>query len=313
VQRALCRLALLLLPWFAAACAFAADPPQVTVVMSDLGGAHAQFLEAFRAEVQRRPAPRSTIVVIRAEEVKAQPRPEVAGILVAVGARAAQAVASEAVQDPVLNALIPRALFERLAARPGRGDPRRYSAVFLDQPLGRNLDLIRLALPERRRVGVLYGEESRPLSDVIESPAQERGLRVVAGVVSEQQELYRALSRVVESAEVLLALPDSGVFNSATIQNILITAYRSQVPLVGFSPAYARAGALLALYSTPAQIGSQVGEIVRAALDAGSLPPPQPPRDFMVAINPQVARSLGLRLDDEAVLRERLRQMERGP
>jgi hypothetical protein len=49
------------------------------------------------------------------------------------------------------------------------------------------------------------------------------------------------------------------VFNSQTAGSILTAAYRRQVPLTGFSPAYVKAGALLALYSTPAQVGARGG------------------------------------------------------
>lgn len=109
--------------------------------------------------------------------------------------------------------------------------------------------------------------------------------------------LFPALQRVLGDAQVLLALPDPAVFNSQTAANILMAAYRRQVPLVGFSPAYVKAGALLAVYSTPTQVGTRGGEVLRQALAGGSLPPPQWPREYSIGINQDVARSLGLALD----------------
>jgi ABC-type uncharacterized transport system substrate-binding protein len=108
----------------------------------------------------------------------------------------------------------------------------------------------------------------------------------------------------------LLALPDPVVFNSQTAANILTAAYRRQVPLTGFSPAYVKAGALLALYSTPAQVGTRGGELLRQAMTGRPLLPPQSPREFVVAVNQNVARSLGLALD-ESQLGEQLRQKDR--
>jgi len=100
------------------------------------------------------------------------------------------------------------------------------------------------------------------------------------------------------------------VFNSETAANILMAAYRRQVPLVGFSPAYVKAGALLALYSTPAQVGTRGGDVLRQNLAGRSLPPPQWSREFTVKVNQDVARSLGFALD-EARLGEQLREGER--
>jgi ABC-type uncharacterized transport system substrate-binding protein len=122
--------------------------------------------------------------------------------------------------------------------------------------------------------------------------------------------LFDALQSVLPDVGVLLALPDPSVFNSQTAANILTAAYRRQVPLVGFSPAYVKAGALLALYSTPAQVGARGGEVLRQALAGKVLPSPQWPREFVVAVNQDVARSLGFALD-EARIGEQLRQKDR--
>ena len=105
-------------------------------------------------------------------------------------------------------------------------------------------------------------------------------------------------------------IDDYQLFNNRTISNILLTAYHLRSPVIGFSPAYVKAGALFALYSTPAQIGQQAGETARAGLASGSLPPPAAPRHFRVGINRYVARSMGINLDDAATLQERLERSE---
>ncbi|HUY02335.1 MAG TPA: ABC transporter substrate binding protein, partial [Rhodocyclaceae bacterium] len=126
------------------------------------------------------------------------------------------------------------------------------------------------------------------------------------------QPLYPALARALDGADALLAVADPLVYNGNTIENILLASFRAGVPLVAFSPAYVRAGALLGLYSTPAQIGTQAGKMARAVLQGRPLPPPQYPTEFTVEINRHVARSLGLDLN-AAVLARRLQQMERLP
>ena len=111
---------------------------------------------------------------------------------------------------------------------------------------------------------------------------------------------------------MLLALADPQIYNSSSIQNILLASFRAQVPMLAFSPAYVRAGALLAVYSSPAQIGQQAGVIARGALQCRALGLPQYPQDFQVSVNEHVARSLGLSLEPQA-LTERLRRLEKKP
>jgi putative tryptophan/tyrosine transport system substrate-binding protein len=102
------------------------------------------------------------------------------------------------------------------------------------------------------------------------------------------------MQQIMSRPAVLLAVPDREIFNSHTIQNILLTSYRQRSPVVGFSPAYVRAGALLALYATPSQIGKQAADAIASVLDGGRLPPPSHSHEYEVGVNLTVARSLGI-------------------
>jgi ABC-type uncharacterized transport system substrate-binding protein len=117
------------------------------------------------------------------------------------------------------------------------------------------------------------------------------------------------LQSVLDDSDVLLAQADPLVFNSQSIQNILRTSIQAKVPLVAFSPAYVRAGALLAVYSTPTQAGAQAAHGVLEVLAMRSLPErAQEPDDFEISVNEQVARVFALTLDARALRLELKRQ-----
>lgn len=282
----------------------------VWVALSDTGGAHAEAAAALRAEIEQAQPGRIEWRVAHWSQF-ASPKPEPQWV-VAVGIAAHRGMqelfAGDTTPPPLLSILVPRLAFERIAD-PARLRAGSLSAVFLDQPPGRQLDMIRLALPAVRNVGILVSRESKGHAPALEKAAKDRGLQLVTSQV-DQSGLFPSLQSLLPEVELLLALPDPAVFNSQTAANILTAAYRRQVPLVGFSPAYVKAGALLALYSTPAQVGARGGELLRQALPGKSLPPPQWPREFAVAINRDVAHSLGLALD-ERHLGEQLRQRDR--
>jgi ABC-type uncharacterized transport system substrate-binding protein len=164
-------------------------------------------------------------------------------------------------------------------------------------------------LPAVRKVGILVSDETRGQSIAMEKAAKELGMQIVPVAVGAGG-LFPALQSVLLDSDVLLALPDPTLFNSQTAANILLAAYRRRVPLIGFSPAYVKAGALFALYSGPEQVAARAGEMLRQALAGRSFPAPQWPRDFSVAANHDVARSFGLVLD-ESRLAEQLRAGER--
>lgn len=211
---------------------------------------------------------------------------------------------------PVVATLLPQAVFEaRMAA--GRVMRRPVSAVVLDQPLGRQLALIKRVLPERQRIGILPSPQTRALLPMLEKEAALRGLRLVPGAtINFPDDLYPTLKSVLEGADVILALPDAAVFQSGNLQNILLTTYRARVPLVAFSPAYVKAGAVLALYATPPQIARRAAELVRDVLAGRALPPPQHSREFTVGVNAKVAASLGVQIDDPTAIAEDLRRQQ---
>jgi len=102
---------------------------------------------------------------------------------------------------------------------------------------------------------------------------------------------------------VLLALPVPIVISSGAVYDLLLTTYHAQKPVVGYSEGLVTAGALLSLYSTPRQQGRQGAEIAARILASESgLPAPQHPTYFTVRVNTSVARSLGLRIQDETEL-----------
>lgn len=302
LARFLVRLFALALALCAAAPAAAGAP--VLLVLGDEGDPHTATAEAIRQAL-----PPGTAV----EQTRWQHLDD--GVLhgrrvvVSIGGRAARAVADAAPSATVLHTLVTRAGFSHL---PPPHNDAAVSAIFLDQPAARQIALIRLALPKARRVALLTGPNSAELVDELAEAARQHAFEPVRATVATDRDLFGALQRVFTEPAVLVATPDPVVFNSHTVQNVLLTAYRQRSPVIGFSPAYARAGALLALYSTPEQIGAQAAEVIAGILAGRRLPRPAPPERFEVGVNMNVARSLGIALPDGASLTRSLLRQENG-
>ncbi len=199
--------------------------------------------------------------------------------------------------------LIPHQSFERLLPGGVHAGDSRVSALFIDQPLSRQLDLLRLALPDKKRVGVILGPTSQPLAGELRAQTREHSLDLTVASINERSGLYAALQSVLPASDLLLMLPDPLVANADTVYGLLLTTYREQLPVVGFSEGLLNAGALISLFSTAAQQGRQGAEIARDVLaHGGAMPEPQYPRYFTVRVNASVARSLGLHLAPEETL-----------
>ena len=150
---------------------------------------------------------------------------------------------------PLLATLLPQASYPVQVARA----LVRQSAVFIDQPAERIARLLRLALPEHRRVGVLFGPDSLEVRPALARALTARGLILVEQtILNGEKGIYPALRALFEEAELLLALPDKLIYTPQNMPNILLAAYRQRIPLVSYSAAHVRAGALLALHTAPA-------------------------------------------------------------
>lgn len=279
-----------------------AGGPKVVLVRAEESVA----VDEFALGLRNRLAGRATVEEVRLADSVGLPR--LTGdvrLIVPVGVRALRTTLSAETTLPVLAALVPRSAFDRIV---GTVDTNRISAVFLDQPLARQLAMIRVALPDRKRVGVLFGPESRTALPGLKRIAERLDQTVVDAEVDRERSIAGALETVLGRADVLLALPDPLIHNAGTLQSLLLASYRQRVPVIGFSPAYTRAGALLSLHSSPTQLSEQVAELVAGVIAAGRLPAAQFPRDFQVSVNRQVARSLSIDLPDDEVIMQRLRQ-----
>jgi ABC-type uncharacterized transport system substrate-binding protein len=179
----------------------------------------------------------------------------------------------------------------------------------MDQPLQRQLALINAVLPKATSVGVLYDTLPTEL-DSLRMLSSSMHLNILEQKVDQQHPLAGALADLLQVSEVLLVLPDNNVYRSDTIRNILLETYRAQVPMVGLSANYVRAGALCAIYSTPQQIAYQAAEAIEEFSSTGRLPSPQYTKEFDVSVNTQVARSLGVPVKDAVQLRVEVRRRQ---
>jgi ABC-type uncharacterized transport system substrate-binding protein len=230
---------------------------------------------------------------------------ESSNLLVAVGVDAAYAAlqAGDA-NTPILCVLIPKIAFEALSA--AKKDNRRLTAIFLDTAPSRQLELIRQLLPQAKKVGTVLGNVSMKEKEPLRISARDKGLFLQAEFAQRDTELYAVLKSVLSDSDVFLAVPDPVVINAATAQNVLITAFKSQVPVIGYSANYVKAGALAAVFSSPSQIGLETGQVINAYQRTNNLPAPKLPRYFSVSVNAAVLRSFGLPAVDARQLEQRL-------
>lgn len=233
-----------------------------------------------------------------------------ATVIVALGTRAAETAVAATPRRPVLAALLPRHAWERIhATAPGPG-----AALWLDQPPERQLRLLRLLVPQARRVGAVFGAATHDDRARFEHAARTVGIGLRARALLANDDPALALGALLDDSDAVIAVPDPQVWNRVTAQPLLLATFRAGRPVVAASPSFVRAGAIGAVHTSPEQTAQELAEIIgRLDAEAPRLPASRAPRRFEVVTNPEVARALGLQLPAAETLTTRLRAAEDAP
>jgi hypothetical protein len=116
------------------------------VVLSEEGSAYREFSDSLRSRLEKQNILLSVITMN-------QPVGD-SDLIVAVGMKAATAL-TVFKSVPIFNVFIPKEGYNKLQ----HDFPKRtisFSAIYLDQPIERQLDLIAAALPNLHHIGILY-------------------------------------------------------------------------------------------------------------------------------------------------------------
>jgi putative tryptophan/tyrosine transport system substrate-binding protein len=229
-------------------------------------------------------------------------------LVVAVGTQALTYASNLSESTAVIGVLVPKASYDSILADSKR-NPNRFSAVYLDQPFTRQLSLIKSIFPNTSSIGVLLGPVSQFQSNDLQSAAKQFNITVNIRLVNKADELQSNLESLMIGKQILLAIPDPLIYTRETAQTILLTSYRHQTPVIGFSQSYARSGAIAAVFTSPNQFAEEIFDTIQhLPKERFSLPPASPSRLFSIEINRQVGRSLDIPLPaDDTIIKSMLR------
>ncbi len=213
-------------------------------------------------------------------------------LIITVGTNAARKINDYHTSSPTLYTLIPSHTYPSI--RDGSAS-RNKSAIYIDQPISRQLLLIKAAMPDISRVGVLLGSHSGTSEQHLKQTMRGMGLEPVIIKVTGTN-LAPILKDIFSKIDVLLAQPDPSVYNKKTVMTILLSSYSHSVPVFGYSAAFVRSGAAMSIYSSPTDIGKYIGEEVDKYLSSNNkqLSAPSFPGYFSIDANRSVIRSLNI-------------------
>jgi len=290
--------------------------PTVILVSSN---SHFGIVHRIEAALFSEPSPRPNIQHMLVETLYESGSENInsAPLVVTIGAEALEAVLKTHTSQPILSILIRKHTYENLLNIYHRKQNSRsapITAIYLDQPLQRQMNLIKRVVPEvnhtNATIGVLFGPASINSQEELMTIAQAEKIKLNTIYVNNFENPVAVMDAFLSEVKVLLALPDSRIYNPRTARGILLAAFHKHVPLIGYSQSYVKNGALVSVFSNTKQIAQQAAQSIMTISNKNQLPNPQYPKEFSVEINYQVAKSLHIDMESESSLKLSLIEME---
>lgn len=276
---------------------------EIQVVLADETPYYAEALTSLRDRLEELLP--GAVVRTQADSGKPLVDGDEADLLVTIGSKALGAARAASAGRGALHLFVTRDDWQQQAAR----DPglTQHSALVLDQPPVHLVALARALLPKARVLAIVVGPVGRRHLEEVRDEAENLGFEPLIGTLDANDNPLAVLSPLVRVADAVLVVPDDADFNSAMAKWLLQLSFRARAPVIAFSNAYVRAGALASIFTAPQDVGREGAELIAAGLPAGGLPREmQLPRRYSLAINRDVAQALGIEVPDEAVCRQRI-------
>lgn len=217
------------------------------------------------------------------------------GIIIA-GELAARSIQDKQIELPTIYALLPdKRLNHYINNNNYCKKTKRCSGVYINQPLERKLKITEKAFPNLESLAVLIGENDLETKNRLTALSKNFKFHLFIKSVSKTDNIVAIINDIADKADALLAIANQNIYNRKTAKGILLSTYNNNIPLIGYSSSFVKAGALFSVYSNPQQIAIQVSEIVdqlTTTVDPGIYRKPEYPKYFTVQVNRAVKQSL---------------------
>lgn len=232
--------------------------------------------------------------------------------IISTGIEASIAISHVDIHAKIIMAMLPKQSYQKLSAS-GKivCDAINCHVILLDQPVSRQLRLLKLALPNRNHVAIISSKNSSELLKQIRRDAKNFGLLINEIKIENEDSLLAALNQNLSNADVLMAIPDSMVYNRNTARAVLLTTFNKRIPLFAYSRSFVLAGATLGIYSTPEEIARHVANVLTRPSNLKKLPQILYPHFFSIDVNRRAADALNINIPEIDTLVQRLKAYEK--
>jgi putative ABC transport system substrate-binding protein len=213
-------------------------------------------------------------------------------VIVAIGAKAAIAARQALPDVPMVYSLVVN------PKRIGIQGPN-VAGVAHVIPAGEQFTFLKKIAPQVRRIGVVHHRSSSATVREGHKGALAHGLTLVTREVKKRDDVPQALSAILAKVDAVWLIADLVVVTQESFEYLLTKSFEAKLPILAYSKAFVKGGALVALSPDYVGIGGAVAELANEIISQGIVTPREvsPPGELF--INSVTATRLGLALPSD--------------
>lgn len=273
---------------------------RVLAVVSNNGKVHQEFYSALKGRLQ------NNIILTQANsnDINSKLLSNY-DYIVSIGYNSAKNISKYNIPIPIIYALIPdnKSLKKIIACK-----KTTCYKVFINQPVKRYIELFNIIFPIGKQIVIASTKVNSTELRKIKAASKKIGIPYKEIHITQQSNIARTLINKLNENDVLLALPNHNIYNAHNAKSIILSTYHANVPIIAYSKAFSKAGALVSLYSNVDNIAETTASIINKIIINGSLIQKEHyPANFTIKINYAVARSLNINIESEVVIKRKIK------
>ena len=265
---------------------------------------HGEIQQNFYSKLQNKLTRNTSVTQINSSDITKEIISQ-HDLIISIGYKSAKVMAKHKTKNNVIYTLIPDNESLRLSIP---CEKTTCYKIYINQPVNRYVQLFKDLFPKGKTLVFATTKENSIKSQQVKIASKNNNLIFKEIRIHKNTNISRTFINKLNNNDVLLALPNPGIYNASNAKSIILSTYYASVPIIAYSKSFAKAGALVSLYSSISNIADKTASIVNTIIKDG----PQNKKEyypdaFSIEINSTVASSLNIDVDSENSIKRRIK------
>ena len=230
-----------------------------------------------------------------------------ADLIISIGNEPLENLLSEKITIPLLSVLITSKQWHSI--RKHNATDLNVNAIFYDPDLIRQALLAKMLLPKAKSIGLMYSETNDTISDLLKIKLKQLNLELNTLLINNNSDVIRKYPALSDQSDIIIAIPDTVAYTNQTLPRILLTSYRQQKPVIGYSTGMVKAGAVATTFTSFDMLIKDTEETALDILNAKVKNDARHSKYYSIKYNDAVSLSLGLKPISQNLFEKELQRL----